>query len=52
MKKHFFPSKLEIILLQSEDIIYTSSTLDEEEETTPKATGAPGGDIGLPFDPF
>lgn len=52
MKKHFTPSELDIILLQSEDIIYTSPTLEEEEETTPKATINPGGDIGLPFDPF
>jgi hypothetical protein len=52
MKKHFTPSKLEIIMLQSEDIIYTSPTLDEGEETYPKSTAAPGGDIGLPFDPF
>ena len=50
MRKHFTPSKLEFIIIQSEDIIYTSPTLDEE--TYPKATVGNGGDIGLPFDPF
>lgn len=52
MKKHFITPELDILYLADEDIISTSSIYEEEEETVPKVTIGPGGDIGLPFDPF
>ena len=54
MKFEFITPELEMIYLVNEDIITTSPIIDEEEpeETKPKVTIGPGGDIGLPFDPF
>ena len=56
MKNIFTPSEIEIIMLQRKDIISTSGDIpgspDIEDEDFPKVTVGPGGDIGLPFDPF
>ena len=55
MKNFFTPSKIEIIMLQHEDIIFTSLIPEEpdiEDEDVPKITIGPGGNIDLPFDPF
>ncbi len=55
MKNIFTPSEIEIIMLQCDDIISTSFIPEEpdiEDEDLPSVTIGPGGDIGLPFDPF
>ncbi len=52
MKKLFTPSELELVKIHSEDIITTSPVYEEEEETYPRVTIGPGGNIGLPIDPF